>query len=75
MICQQNEDNPWVVNNLEEFLYYCCPECDEVKIQCRETFLKHALNQHPKAKEGLFKVRLILKPFDLFNISCKSLYF
>ena len=20
--------NPWEVPNLEEFLFYCCPECD-----------------------------------------------
>ena len=24
-----HEENPWTVENLEEFLYFCCPECDE----------------------------------------------
>ena len=21
--------NPWLVSNVEEFLYFCCPECEE----------------------------------------------
>ena len=38
--------NPWDVGNLEDFLYYCCPECD-VKVvherdQSRDLFLQHA---------------------------------
>ena len=56
---QQNTDyfmdddgapNPWSVENLEEFLYFCCPECDE-KNQSKDMFIKHALNHHPKSKE------------------------
>ena len=41
--------NPWAVHYLEEFLYYCCPEC-EVKDQSKALFLQHALDKHPKAK-------------------------
>ena len=33
--------SPWSVTNLEEFLYFCCPECD-VKDQSREDFIQHA---------------------------------
>ena len=47
-----DEENPWAVNNLEEFLYFCCPECTE-RNQSKELFLEHALNQHPKAKQCL----------------------
>ena len=43
-------ENPWNVENLEEFLYFCCPECD-LKDQSKIEFLQHALEQHPKAKE------------------------
>ena len=43
-------DNPWNVENLEEFLYFCCPECD-LKDQSKIEFLQHALDHHPKAKE------------------------
>ena len=45
-----NHWNPWTVRNLEEFLFYCCPECD-LKNRERSIFLNHILNQHPMAKE------------------------
>ena len=44
-----SENNPWFVTTLDEFLYYCCPECDE-KNKSKELFLEHAINNHPKAK-------------------------
>ena len=42
----KNEQNPWMVDQLEEFLYFCCPECDE-KYQVKDLFLQHALFNHP----------------------------
>ena len=42
----------WDVKSLEDFLYYCCPECNERK-QSRESFLFHALNQHPESHDFL----------------------
>ena len=45
------EINPWDVHKLEEFLYFCCPECDE-KNQSKDLFIQHALDEHPKAKHG-----------------------
>ena len=44
--------NPWEVRQLEEFLYFCCPECDQ-KCQTKDSFLQHALGQHPKAEPCL----------------------
>ena len=44
--------NPWFVDDLEEFLYFCCPECDE-RNQSKEIFIQHALDQHPNYKECL----------------------
>ena len=42
--------NPWSsVRKWEEFLYFCCPECNE-KSQSKETFIKHALSVHPMAQ-------------------------
>ena len=49
------KNNPWSVNNLKDFQFYCCPECD-VKEKYLETFLQHALNEHDKAKETLPKI-------------------
>ena len=52
---QSSERNPWEVENVEDFLYFCCPECD-VKNHSRDHFLKHAFDQHPKSKEYLEKL-------------------
>ena len=39
--------NPWLSADLwEEFLFYCCPECD-VRLQVKNEFMKHALSNHP----------------------------
>lgn len=48
------ELNPWSVEDLDEFLFYCCPECDE-KCVSKETFLNHALELHPHAGQCLNK--------------------
>lgn len=50
-ICRM-EDNPWLVDSLEVFLYFCCPECTD-KSQTKESFIDHALTSHPKALESL----------------------
>ena len=34
--------NPWIVNNLEEFLFFCCPECD-TQSPSKALFINHAL--------------------------------
>ena len=46
-----SSSNPWTsISKIEEFLYFCCPECEE-KNQSREIFIKHALDKHPNSKE------------------------
>ena len=50
----ESNDNPWCVDNLNVFLYFCCPECD-VKNSSKEFFVKHALEEHPKFKENYEK--------------------
>ena len=44
------QNNPWYVENLDDFLYYCCPECDE-RNKSKEMFLIHAFKQHPTSKD------------------------
>ena len=44
-------DNPWS-GNLDKYLFYCCPECDE-KSGSKETFIGHAVKTHPNAQEIL----------------------
>ena len=60
-----NNENPWSVSNLNEFLYFCCPECD-LKDHSKEHFLQHALNEHPKAKNWVQKFHEIKEePFKV----------
>ena len=49
------ENSPWLVNTLEEFLYYCCPECDQ-RDHSKDSFIHHAYEHHPEAKEALAMV-------------------
>ena len=51
-------DCPWNIESLEDFLYYCCPECNE-RNQSRNSFLQHALHQHPSSNNYL--VRFVVK--------------
>ena len=45
-------ENPWFVSNLDEFLQYCCPECEN-KYSSKEPFVLHAFEKHAKAKDCL----------------------
>ena len=49
--------NPWsCVKKWEEFLYFCCPECN-VKYHKKDIFIKHALSNHPMAKMCLESIK------------------
>ena len=48
---------PWNVESLEDFLYYCCPECPE-KNQNRNGFLCHALEYHPISNSYLMQLEV-----------------
>ena len=49
---ENSNENPWYVNNIDEFLKYCCPECDE-NYKSKEPFVLHAFSTHPRSKECL----------------------
>ena len=55
-------ENPWIVESLEEFLYFCCPECND-KSSSKETFINHAWTNHPKAQEILVTLNEIKPEF------------
>ena len=59
--------NPWSVSQLEEFLYFCCPEC-EGKYHSKETFVLHAFEKHPMAKDYL-ELRL---DSETVTVVCKN---
>ena len=48
--------DPWDVDDVEDFMYYCCPECP-LKFQEKKDFQEHALEIHPRA-EKMFLNRL-----------------
>ena len=62
--------NPWDVPNLEEFLYYCCPECDH-KIKDCQSFVEHALVEHEEARRTLLKVKEETTEVHIVTETCK----
>ena len=59
--------NPWTVNSLDDFLYFCCPECDisrETIYQSKELFIQHAMDHHPMAKDTLQLLGMKDEPYD-----------
>ena len=44
--------NPWKVENIDQFLNYCCPECDS-KQKTKADFIIHAIDAHPNSREFL----------------------
>ena len=44
--------NPWLVENIDDFNFLCCPEC-AYKSKDEDAFIEHAFDNHPKSKESL----------------------
>ena len=44
--------NPWTVETVDAFLYYCCPECD-FQNGAKNQFITHAIANHPRSKSLL----------------------
>ena len=60
----EEKHNPWDVSNLEEFLYYSCPECD-CKNKDKEDFVNHAVISHPRAKNLIGpEIRIEIEELD-----------
>ena len=47
--------NPWMVENIMVFSYFCCPEC-EFQGKTEKLFENHALENHPMAKDFFIKI-------------------
>jgi hypothetical protein len=45
--------NPWQMDSVSDYLYYCCAECD-FKEKNEETFVSHATLYHPKSRHIFF---------------------
>ena len=69
------ETNPWAVKNLDDFLFYNCPECN-LKDHSKALFIQHALDVHPKAKKYLpgftaVKKEVLENEFDDVAVKCE----
>ena len=51
---QNTKTNPWIVETLDVYLHYCCPECDH-KTKTKTLFVKHVFSTHPDAKGNLLR--------------------
>ena len=56
------DQNPWVVESIEAFSFYCCPECD-LKTKSGDYFKRHAIECHNKSKVFF----IMLKPGNTTN--------
>ena len=52
--------SPWLVQNIEDFLYYCCPEC-EIRDHSKDHFLQHVFEKHPDGMKMLSSIIFIKK--------------
>ena len=60
-------ENPWSVSSLNEFVYFCCPECD-IRNKSEELFIEHALKAHPNSKDCMEKLIVKTEPIvDIFT--------
>ena len=66
-----DEINPWAIHNVEDFLYFCCPECEE-KNQSKDLFIKHAIDEHPKSKIYLQIKNEITEELDIESLVEKN---
>ena len=62
------QENPWDVSNIQEFLYYNCPECD-TRVKDSELFVQHALENHELSKSYLNNPTVEMVPHDQDDIT------
>ena len=48
-----SHNNPWSVNSIYDFSYFCCPECEDSKYELKQDFVNHALSVHPNSIDPL----------------------
>ena len=44
--------NPWCVDSLEDYLFFCCPQCDH-RCKTKPSFVQHAFESHPESNERI----------------------
>ena len=49
---EDSNNNPWAFKKSKDFMYFCCPECHD-RFKTEDTFLEHAFENHPMAKDHM----------------------
>ena len=64
--------NPWRVDSIQSFNYFCCPEC-VYRSKEELTFQAHALQNHPQSETFFCKIDIVKPADDLDdgNTSCE----
>ena len=57
----KNPLNPWSVEDVDVFLFYCCPQCDH-RSKSKASFIEHAFIDHPESKENVKTENLKIEP-------------
>ena len=52
---QDNLENPWSISSIFELLFYNCPSC-KFKHNSKQTFVDHAIDNHPEAANGFTNI-------------------
>ena len=67
--------NPWLTEDVSDFLNYCCPECD-FKHKDLKSFSNHALENHSHAADCIgiknFKIEKIDEPPDPDDVKVEA---
>ena len=66
------KSNPWKVTSLDDFLFYCCPECDD-RSGTKTDFIQHARPVSTHFKNELTQLKLIASKSELTQLITRSL--
>ena len=64
-----SNENPWLVETLEEFLFYNCPECNDKISHSKDEFIDHAWYNHPKSQMTL------IGKYKILPLKSRTTYF
>jgi uncharacterized protein YlaI len=60
------DQNPWDVKRLDDFLFYCCPECSD-RSATKEKFINHALFLHPLVRLPILNRRMAIPLYNTIH--------
>ena len=71
MKTESDSNDQWCVSSVDEFLLYCCPDCD-FKEKNKDDFIKHAISQHPISANYLGQIIIKQELFEDYSGELKN---